>query len=126
MSRIWLKMPAARAASPSPSTCSAIASKGSISAFQRLRLAFRRKLREQLVEGTRQLALGAILGEVGDRLALEHRIDGRHRLDAELGGDQLVLVDVDPRQGHALGGIIGGDLVEDRVQLLARPAPGRR
>jgi hypothetical protein len=51
------------------------------------------------------------------------RIDGGDRLDAELRGDQLVLVDVDLGQDHALGRILLGDLLEHGPELLARPAP---
>ena len=77
-------------ASPSPSTCSPIAISGSISAARSCAFALDRQLGEQLVEDSLQLRLGAVIGEVGDRLALEDRIDRRDRLDLELGGDELV------------------------------------
>ena len=81
------------------------------------------QLAEQLVEHALQLRLGAICGEVGDGLALEESVDRRDRLDLELRGEELVGLDVDLGEDHALVGIIGGELVEDRAQLLARPAP---
>ena len=83
------------------------------------------ELGQQLVDDARQLAFAAIAGQVGDRLALVECVDGRDRLDPELGGDRLVVVDVDLDQLDALAGVIGGDLLEHRRQLLARPAPFR-
>ena len=54
-----------------------------------------RQLPQNLVEQRLQLRFGARIGQIGDRLALKHRIDRRNRLDAELRGDELILVDVD-------------------------------
>ena len=119
------KIFAARSASPSASTCSPIAISGSISASSSCASPLTGSCAEHLVERPLQLAFGAVIGQVGDRLALEQGIDGRDRLDPELGGDQLVLVDVDLDQLDALVGIIGGDLFEHRGELLARPAPFR-
>ena len=79
-----------------------------------LRLALDRQLGEDLVERAGQLAFGPRRGQVGDRLALEEGVDGRDRLDAELGGDELLLVDIDLDQLDAAIGIIGGDLLEHR------------
>src|SRR3546814_10921923 len=45
------------------------------------RFALDRQLREQLVENRLQLAFGARIGQIGDRLALQDRIDGRERLE---------------------------------------------
>ena len=115
MSTICSKMLAARSASPSPSTCSPIAISGSISASFCCASPCDRELGEELVERALELAFGARGGEVGDRLALEDRIDGRDRLDAELRRDQLLLVDVELDQLDALVGIIGGDLFEQRA-----------
>src|SRR4029079_16100459 len=42
-----------------------------------------------------------------------------------LRGEELVLVDVDLGELHALCRVIGGDLLEHRRQLLARAAPLR-
>ena len=98
---------------------------GTASSSDLLRFAFDRQLRQDLVEHRRQLPLGPSLAQVGDGLALEHGINGRDRLDPELGSDELVLVDVDLHQPDAAIGISGGDLLEDRRQLLARPAPFR-
>ena len=70
-----------------------------------------------------QLRFAAGVGQVGDRLALEHRIDRRDRAHLELRGDELLLVDVDLGEHHALVGIFGGDLLQHRRQRLARPAP---
>ena len=98
------------------STCSPIAISGSTCGGQVLRLALDRQLGEQLVEDALQLRFGAVAGEVGDRLALEEGVDGRDRLDPELGGDQLVLLDVDLGQHHALVGIVGRDLFEHRAE----------
>ena len=89
---------------------------------QRLDVGLRRRaapspilqLGQQLVEHALELGLGAIAGDVGDRLPLVEGIDRRHRLDAELRGDQFVLGDVDGDQLDALGRIVGGDLVEHR------------
>ena len=113
---------AARSPSPSASTCSPIAISGAISAC---------------LPGARrpaacssswssiclQLRFGARRGQVGDRLALEHRIDRGDRAHLELRGDELLLVDIELGQHHALVGIFGGDLLEHRGQRLARPAP---
>ena len=85
--------------------------------------AFHGQLAQYLVEHLGQLTFGARIGQVGDQLALEHRIDGGDRLDAELRRDHLLLVDVDLRQDHAFVGIIGGDLFQHGGQLLARAAP---
>ena len=120
MSRIWRKIDTARGASPSPSTCSPIAISGSISACGAVAFGADLELAEQLVERALQLRFGAVIGEVGDRLALVDRIDRRDRLDAELRGDQLVLVDVDLDEVDALGGIFRGDLFERERKLLAR------
>jgi hypothetical protein len=81
------------------------------------------ELCEQLVERPRQLAFGAVAGEVGDGLAAVDRIDGRNRLNPELRREELVGIDVDLRQLDALVGIVSRDLVEDRRELLARAAP---
>ncbi len=89
----------------------------------RLRLALDRELGQDLVERAGQLAFGARAGEVGDRLALEDRVDRRDLLDPELGGDHFLFVDVELDQLDALVRIIGGDLLEHRRELLARPAP---
>jgi hypothetical protein len=59
------------------------------------------------------------------QLALIHGIDGRDRLDLELGRDELILVGVDLGQPHALRRIILRDLLDHRRQRLARPAPFR-
>ena len=91
--------------------------------FGLLRLALDRKLRQQLIEDSRELALRPGGSQIGDELALEQGIDGGDGLDAKLGGDGLVRVDIDLDQRHALRRIIGGDLFEDRGQLLAGPAP---
>src|SRR3546814_7611717 len=58
------------------------------------RFALDRQLREQLVENRLQLAFGARIGQIGDRLALKDRIDGRDRLDLELAGDEAIRIDV--------------------------------
>src|SRR3546814_19673954 len=47
-------------------------------------------LAQDLVEHRLQLRFGARLRQVGDELALEHRIDGGDRLDLELRADELV------------------------------------
>ena len=91
------------------------------------RLGLDLQLREQLVERLLDLPLAAIIGEIGDRLALVDRIDRRDRLDPELRREQLFLVDVDLGEPDALVGIIGGDLVEDRrrAACTARTIPPR-
>src|SRR5205085_12037072 len=60
-----------------------------------------------------QLAFGAIIGEVGDGLAAVDGVDGGDRLDAELRGEELVLVDVDLGELDAFTGVIGDDFIED-------------
>jgi hypothetical protein len=116
---------AARGASPSLSTCSPIASRGSISASAAAPSASIFELLEQLVERLFELPFGAIVGKVGDRLAAMNRVDRRDRLDAELRRDQFVLVDVDLGELDALGRIIGRNFLEDRTKLLAWAAPFR-
>src|SRR5690606_2840887 len=66
----------------------------------------------------RQGALKAV-----DWLALIEGIDGRNRLDSELRGQLLVLVDIDLDQRHLAPGRFH-DLFENRGQLLAGSAPG--
>ena len=78
--------------------------------FLGLRLALDRQLGEELVERLLDRLGRAVSGHVGDRLALEESVDGRDRLDLELGGDELVFFDIDLDQHHALVGIILGDL----------------
>ena len=90
---------------------------------RRLALAFDFQLREQLVERLGQLTFGSVIGQVGDRLAAMDRIHCRDRLNAELGGDQLVVVDIDLGQLDAFVGVISGDFLEHRSELLARLAP---
>jgi hypothetical protein len=82
-------------------------------------------LRQDLVEILLQLRFAARRGQVGHRLALEHRIDRGDRAHLELGGDELFLVHVDLGEDHALVGIFGGDLFQHRGQRLARAAPFR-
>ena len=93
----------ARSASPSASTCFAHRDQRLDLGLRGRALGLDLQLREQLVEHLLELPFGAIVGEVGDRLAAIDRIDGRDRLDAELRGEQLVLVDVDLGELHALG-----------------------
>src|SRR3546814_11580606 len=70
-----------------------------------------------------QLAFGARIGQVRDRLTLEYRIDGRDRLDLKLTGDEAIRIDVDLHQRDPLVGIIRGDFFQHGAELLARPAP---
>ena len=95
--------------------------------LERLRLALHRQLGEDLVERAGQLAFGPRRGKVGDRLALEEGVDGRDRLDAELGRDQFLLVDIDLDQLDAAVGILGRDLFEQgrRAACTARTTPPR-
>ena len=125
ISRICWKMLAARSASPSPSTSSPIAISGSISASSCCASPSTGSWARIWSSAAFSCAFGPRRAEVGDELALEDGIDGRDRLDPELGRDELLLVDVDLDQVHAAVGIIGGDLFEHRRQLLARPAPFR-
>ena len=82
-----------------------------------------RQLRKDLVERLLHLRFATRIGQVGDRLSLEQRIDGRDRLDLELRGDELFLVDIDLPEDHALVGIFRRDLFEHRRERLARAAP---
>ena len=83
------------------------------------------ELREQLVERILELAFGAVVGEVGDRLAAVNGINRRDRLDAKLRRDHLVLLDIDLGELDALGRIFVRNFVQDRRELLARAAPFR-
>jgi hypothetical protein len=126
ISTIWANTLAARSPSPSP---------GFLAHRQQRRHVLRRllaqgaglhrQLRQDLVEILLQLRFAARLGQVGHRLALEHRIDRGDRAHLELGGDELFLVHVHLGQDHALVGIFGGDLFQHRGQRLARAAPFR-
>ena len=81
------------------------------------------QLAKQLVDHALELGLGAILGEVGDGLALEESEHRRDRLDLELSGEEFFRLDVDLDEEHALIGIIRRQFVKQRAQLLARAAP---
>ncbi len=83
------------------------------------------QLGKQLVEHLLDLSFGPIIGEIRDGLAPVDSVNRRDRLDPELRGEQLLLVDVDLGELDALVGIVRSDLVEDRRQLLARAAPFR-
>ena len=79
--------------------------------------------RQLLHEGS-QLRFRNCAREAVDRLAVLERVNGRDRLDAQLAGNFLVLVDVHLDETHgALG--FRNDLFERGSELLARPAPRR-
>ena len=87
------------------------------------RIGIDRKLRENLVERLRKLAFAARAGQVGHGAALEHGVDRGDRLDLELAGDELLFIDIDLLQHHALIGILRRDLFQHRGERLARAAP---
>ncbi len=74
-------------------------------------------------EGT-QFGFGLGAHEAVDGTAAAEGIDGRDRLDAQLRGDALVLVDVDLDQLDLAVGFLD-HLFDGGPQLAARPAPGR-
>ena len=81
-------------------------------------------LARQAIDEGLDLAFALGTDEAVDRLALDEGVDRRDRLDAQLRGQFLVLVDVDLDQAHrAARGL--DRLLERRGQLLARAAPGR-
>ena len=107
---------AAPAASPSASAASA--------GFQQiLGLAADAILGQPLQEGD-DLALRQRPHEAVGRLAVDEGDHRRDRLDAHLAGDRRMVVDVHLDElDLALGRLDG--LLQDRGELLARPAPGR-
>ena len=89
-----------------------------------LRLTLNGKLRKDLVEGAAELAFGACRGQVRDELALEDCVDGGDRLNAELRGDDLVLVDVDLNVADSLPSARSGRTATRRsIAAPTRPAP---
>ena len=125
ISTICWKMLAARSPSPSASTCSPIAISGSISASRCCASPWTGSWAR--IWSSAPVSWPSVRAEVRSATGWpwKQRIDGRDRLDAELGGDELLLVDIDLDQLDAAVGIIGGDLLEHRRQLLAGPAPFR-
>ena len=69
-------------------------------------------------------ALGLRAHEPVERAPVAERIDRRQRLDAQLPGDGRMLVDVDLHQPD-FAAVALDDLLEQRRQLLAGPAPRR-
>ena len=114
------KIDTARSLSPSASTASPIAISGSISACGVAPSGSIFSCASSWSRTFLSWRFAAVIGEVGDGLAAIDRVDGRDRLDAELRSEQLVLVDVDPGELHAFAGIIRGELLEHRRQLLAQ------
>jgi len=88
------------------------------------RLAASAALGREIVDELLELALGLAADEAVDRLAVREAVDGGDRLDAELGGELLVLVDVDLDQLDLAAGLLDR-LLQRRGELLARPAPRR-
>jgi hypothetical protein len=82
----------------------------------------RRLLSQQPLDERPHHALGLRALEAVERAPVAEGVDGGDRLDAQLVGQRLVLVDVDLRQAH-LAAVAAHDLLQDRGQLLARPAP---
>ncbi len=68
--------------------------------------------------------VGLVLGSLEQRhqLAGHHGHHGRDALDAELLGDQLVGVHIDLGE-HDPAGVLLGQALQDRAELLAGPAP---
>ena len=79
---------------------------------------------DQAVDELLDLALGHRAHEAVDRPAAEEGIDRRDRLNAQLLGQHLVLVDVDLDElDRAIGGL--DHFLDGRLELLAGPAPRR-
>ncbi len=83
-----------------------------------------RDARQQLVNELRQLRFRQRTLEPIDRAAIQKGIDGGDGLDAELGGQRLVLVHIDLDQRH-LGCTGCNQSFQRRPQRLARAAPLR-
>ena len=125
ISASWSNSATARSPSPAVSTSSPIAISGSSSASA----AVASDSIGSCLSSWSRMVRSCDSVRAGVRSAtscpLEHGVDGRDRLDLELRGDELVLVGVDLGQHHALVGIGGRDLLQQRRQRLARPAPLR-
>src|SRR3546814_40376 len=78
----------------------------------------------QALDESLDLAFGLRALEAVDRLALEEGIDRGNRLDPELPGELLVLVDIDLHHADGAGGGRHGAF-QQGAELLAGPAPGR-
>src|SRR3546814_16062502 len=72
-----------------------------------------------------ELAFGARLRQVGDRLPLKNGIDRRDRLHTKLRRDKGIFIDIDLDQLDALGRIFCTHLLDDGRKLFARAAPFR-
>ena len=85
-------------------------------------LADRRTPGVQAIDKGLQLSFAERALKTIDRLATQKGIDGGDRLDPELAGQRLVLVDIDLDQRDSIG--IGSDgAFQHRCQRLARAAP---
>ena len=71
-----------------------------------------------------QLALRQRAGETIDQLPALDQHDGRHRADLERGREFLLLVDIHLGQPEGAA-VFAGQLLQDRAERLAGPAPGR-
>ena len=80
--------------------------------------------RQQPVDEPLHLVLGVGADEAVDDLAVLQRVHGRDRLHLERLADRRVLVDVDLGQHDLAVGLVD-DLLEDRAERPARPAPRR-
>jgi hypothetical protein len=123
ISMIWAKIVAARSPSPCPRISSPIAISGATSCGASSPGAPGSTGSWDRIWSRYCFNCDSALGQVGHRLALEHRIDRRDRAHLKLRGDELFLVDIDLGEDHALVGIVSGDLFQNRGQRLARPAP---
>src|SRR3546814_13041300 len=92
--------------------------------FLRLCLVFRfdRKLRQQLIEHLLELAFGARLRQVGDRLPLKNGIDRRDRLHTKLRRAKGIFIDIDLDQLDALGRIFRIHLLDDVRKINRKSA----
>ena len=84
----------------------------------------RRLLAQQALDERLDGAFGLRALETVERAAVAEGIDGGDRLDAQLVGQRLVLVDIDLDELD-LAPVRTDDLLEQWCELLARPAPRR-
>jgi hypothetical protein len=84
----------------------------------------RRRLHADLFQDLAQFAFGQRARDRAEHLPVLDQHHGRHRTDLERRGEFLFLVDIDLGDEEGAG-VFGGELLEDRAEGLARPAPGR-